>query len=645
MIALQWHANDTVEGARGPNTMAMKHANQIRTWLSGVGALTLVVAGVAYQSGPQATHRKSTDNPIAPKGALVQDLFIAIGRRDVGELKALLAKGGDPNGRNALEFTPLDMAAASFQPDAMQVLIDAGAKPDDENTYGTALTFAASSGNVPGVKLLLAKDVRVDVARTDGMTPLMMAAQSGSLETVGELIAHKADVNATDDAGATPLHYAVRYNHPLVSKLLIDSGAKVNAVDKVKETPLIAAIGTGRIETIRTLIAAGADVNARGLHGRTPLAYAAARGDYPEITKALIAAGANPNAVDDRGLTAAGIAAARRRTASLAVFGKPWKTPASRTPSQAATLGLKAVQASVKKFQGMATCISCHHEGLARIAFGAARDHGVKVDPAILRNQAGRVDGALNAMKPLHEGALHNPSLMKQVPLIEINEIASTDTWLLLGKAALHEKPTAASAAMTMVLARQQTPDGCWTFGGPRIPMQSSFFTMTALSIRSMQYYAPKSAAAEVAERTTRARRWLISTPTKTSEDRTFRLLGLKWTAAPAEEVKKAIAGITADQRKDGGWSQAPNLHSDAYATGQALYALREAGVPVTSPVYRNGVAFLLHNQEEDGTWFVNKRAVPGNNYFDAGYPYGQSQYASFIGACWAIMALLDASA
>src|ERR671925_1136895 len=83
-------------------------------------------------------------------------------------------------------------------------------------------------------------------------------------------------------------------------------------------------------------------------------------------------------------------------------------------------------------------------------------------------------------------------------------------------------------------------------------------------------------------------------------------------------------------------------LQSDAYATGQALYALHIAGgLPVTDPAYQAGVQFLLRNQEEDGSWFVSKRAMPANNYFDAGFPHGQSQYASFNATCWATMALL----
>ena len=83
---------------------------------------------------------------------------------------------------------------------------------------------------------------------------------------------------------------------------------------------------------------------------------------------------------------------------------------------------------------------------------------------------------------------------------------------------------------------------------------------------------------------------------------------------------------------------------SDAYGTGQALYALNQAGgVPATHEAYRRGVNFLLRTQDEDGSWYVSKRAMPANNYLDAGFPHGESQYASFNATCWATMALSQA--
>jgi hypothetical protein len=48
---------------------------------------------------------------------------------------------------------------------------------------------------------------------------------------------------------------------------------------------------------------------------------------------------------------------------------------------------------------------------------------------------------------------------------------------------------------------------------------------------------------------------------------------------------------------------QFPSLPSDAYATGQAMVALRENGiVDASAPQYQRGVRFLLNTQFEDGS-------------------------------------------
>jgi hypothetical protein len=44
-------------------------------------------------------------------------------------------------------------------------------------------------------------------------------------------------------------------------------------------------------------------------------------------------------------------------------------------------------------------------------------------------------------------------------------------------------------------------------------------------------------------------------------------------------------------------------MASDAYATGQALYALSVAGkMAVSNPVYQKGIDYLLRTQASDGT-------------------------------------------
>ena len=64
-------------------------------------------------------------------------------------------------------------------------------------------------------------------------------------------------------------------------------------------------------------------------------------------------------------------------------------------------------------------------------------------------------------------------------------------------------------------------------------------------------------------------------------------------------------------QRPDGGWNQLPEMRSDAYATGQALYALNVAGkMAVMNSAFQKGVDYLLRTQAADGTWHVQTRAI-----------------------------------
>ena len=75
------------------------------------------------------------------------------------------------------------------------------------------------------------------------------------------------------------------------------------------------------------------------------------------------------------------------------------------------------------------------------------------------------------------------------------------------------------------------------------------------------------------------------------------------WKSRSARLMRAAIvaAGILAIQRADGGWSQTPDLKSDAYATGQTLFALAEAGTLTPSdPAYQKGVKFLLATRHAD---------------------------------------------
>ena len=111
---------------------------------------------------------------------------------------------------------------------------------------------------------------------------------------------------------------------------------------------------------------------------------------------------------------------------------------------------------------------------------------------------------------------------------------------------------------------------------------------------------------------------------------------------ASASERAPFVKALKAVQNQDGSWSQLPGIPADAYATGQALYALHVSGdVSTDDPAYKKGVQWLLQNQLADGSWFAPTRAVPVQPHTFESFPNGWHQFISDSASSWATMALL----
>jgi hypothetical protein len=194
--------------------------------------------------------------------------------------------------------------------------------------------------------------------------------------------------------------------------------------------------------------------------------------------------------------------------------------------------------------------------------------------------------------------------------------------------------------AIAIHTAALQHADGRWHVGdASRSPIQESEIARTARGMRVLQLYAAPAMKAEFEARIGRAREWLAAAHAKTTDDLAMQMVGLHWAGAPASGRE-----LLAAQHDDGGWAQNGNLASDAYATGEALWALREAGVLKPSDAaYRRGVQFLLATQWPDGSWYVRSRAPKFQPYFESGFPFEHDQWVSSAGTAWAVMALAPA--
>src|SRR5262249_58572727 len=95
------------------------------------------------------------------------------------------------------------------------------------------------------------------------------------------------------------------------------------------------------------------------------------------------------------------------------------------------------------------------------------------------------------------------------------------------------------------------------------------------------------------------------------SQSTALRLLLDARTGKAAEQLQARIHQLLKLQNADGGWSQTKDLASDAYATGQALYALSFAAVKKDRPAIQRAVAFLLATQSDDGSSPMTPRNHP----------------------------------
>ena len=149
----------------------------------------------------------------------------------------------------------------------------------------------------------------------------------------------------------------------------------------------------------------------------------------------------------------------------------------------------------------------------------------------------------------------------------------------------------------------------------------------------------PAAAAGDDSARSARdqAVRWLAET--KSDDDPqsvALRLVLWQRLGRDALEIQPLLERIKLRQNADGGWSQAQDMASDGWATGQALYALASAGIQATDTAIARGQAFLVSTQRDDGSWPMTSRPKVSGGA-------GSSSLIPITGAgsAWAVLGLV----
>jgi len=264
-----------------------------------------------------------------------------------------------------------------------------------------------------------------------------------------------------------------------------------------------------------------------------------------------------------------------------------------------------------------------------------AKERGFTIDPAALSLIEDKTFAPLRGADALDE----------TIQVTSLSDPTPNDSLLLIAAASAGIPRDLTTAVRAQQLLSWQQTDGHWATSDFRPPHSSSLFTATATAVRALHFYTPPELRTRQERALSQAREWMKKTSAASTEDAAFRLMGLVWASAANRDIATAKADLLALQGKDGGWPQLNSYASDAYSTGESLFALREAGMMPTEPAWQHGAEFLSKTQAPDGTWHVRSRmispATVSPPYFATGFPYGKDEFLSYAGTAWAVMALL----
>jgi hypothetical protein len=274
-------------------------------------------------------------------------------------------------------------------------------------------------------------------------------------------------------------------------------------------------------------------------------------------------------------------------------------------------------------------CFGCHNQAAPILALATARDRGFTVRKEDIHDQLEFIADFLSLKREEYRKGL------------SLGGRADTAGYALTTLEWGGWKADGTTENIVEFLLHYQADLSHWAPLNHRPPSQGSHFTTTYYGARALRVWGKPEQKERIARRLDSVRGWLEEAEAFDTEDRVYRLRGLKEVGVKGKVLNDAMADLIRTQREDGGWAQLDEMKSDAYATASVLVALHQAGgLPTSDKVYQRGVAWLLKTQLADGSWLVHTRSRPLQKYYESGFPHGKHQFISMAATGWAVTAL-----
>jgi hypothetical protein len=302
-------------------------------------------------------------------------------------------------------------------------------------------------------------------------------------------------------------------------------------------------------------------------------------------------------------------------------------------------------------------CVTCHHTPFLLWTHGEAQRRGFPID----RN---KFDAWTN-WALLNIAANPDPAA---------DQGADTLSQLLLGRdesspwlkkpPKWHSRNADPFEHVTKSLLQAQSAEGYWTAGGQSANPNELPTSWAILALASRDEFMnarfPKRETSDPILKLTepndkalpgvrdKALTWLRAQDPKAANHLTEAVVGrllVERKFGKPEDAAELLRALLARQNSDGGWSADVNLKqpSDAFATGQVLYALTTSSPPTEKEksAITQATEFLIQFQEPNGSWTVRATSFHATRGADEAREKSKDQIYSYWGSAWSTVGLL----
>lgn len=168
-------------------------------------------------------------------------------------------------------------------------------------------------------------------------------------------------------------------------------------------------------------------------------------------------------------------------------------------------------------------------------------------------------------------------------------------------------------------LVGHQAGDGSVWVDHDDPPIVQGRFMTSANSVQAFLHAFERTPDPRFRAAADRALAWIAANEPETTQDRVYKAIALSRFGTPEQKrlVGPVLDRLVPDQQPDGGWKEHGAANgSNAFATGQVLYAFKQAGASTHSTIFRRGVRYLLATQVRDtasgadGVWPAKNTAA-----------------------------------